>query len=475
MGPVTAFRDGEGRLNQGPFPDCRIPDARVIMTTTPSEKVLDNVGMGLVTYLCDEAGPPQKDGEALETLLEELVRLPLGNKLYLRVNWKDLQRRPGRLDPCPHWTAAFELARKHSKRIGFRVMLSNPNIPDVAVPGFVAEKIPWVKMGERFGKTQNEPRYDHPVFQAAFRELNGLLAADYNGHPLVEFVDTFMYGFWGEGHTCGMQDPLETNPFPDFSTGRNTFSAMLEEQLAAWTRTPLATNTQPDCSRVGNAAVVGSSIENRQWLRTDSIFIENEQVETLSNRPPWIAAVCEAGMSDGSPESLHEDDGITGTDNIISHVMDIGANYWSLWNWHAIRHDRILGYYSRFPEGINRIARSIGYRVRPSWVWTCMYEEHPCIIIGFANDGISGVPGILHVSLTDATGVVVAEGFLDAGHPIPRKIRQALFLLPKGMSWRGLRLYAALDVKGTRHPVEWACRQETNDDGSLTLSGTNGL
>jgi hypothetical protein len=472
MGPVTAVPGGAERLNQGPFPDWRIPDARVVMATTPSDTVIDNVGMGLITYLCDEAGPPRMDGETVENLLEELARIPLGNKLYVRLNWKDIQRRPGRLDPCPHWTTAFELARRYSKRIGFRVMLSNPNIPDLAVPGFVAEKIPWVRMGERFGKTQYEPRYDHPVFQAAFRELNGLLAAEYNGHPLVEFVDTFMYGFWGEGHTCGMKDPLETNPFPDLDTGSRTFSAMLEEQLAAWTRTPLATNTQPDCSRVGNAAVLGSSIENGQWLRTDSIFIENEQVETLSNRPPWIAAVCEAGMSDGSPESLHVDDGITYTDNVISHVMDLGANYWSLWNWQAIRHDRIQAYYDRFPHGINDIARSVGYRVRPSWIWECTLEEHPAVIVGLANDGISGVPGVLHLSLTDATGTRIGHGCLDAGHPVPGRIRQALFMLPKGTSWQGLRLSAAIEVKGTTHPVAWACRQPVNDDGSLTLRKT---
>jgi hypothetical protein len=32
--------------------------------------------------------------------------------------------------------------------------------------------------------------------------------------------------------------------------------------------------------------------------------VENEQIEAISNRPPWVAAVLEVGMSDGSPESL---------------------------------------------------------------------------------------------------------------------------------------------------------------------------
>jgi hypothetical protein len=44
-----------------------------------------------------------------------------------------------------------------------------------------------------------EPRYDHPYFQEAFNELNGLLAAELNGNPLIEYMETFMYEFWARG------------------------------------------------------------------------------------------------------------------------------------------------------------------------------------------------------------------------------------------------------------------------------------
>jgi hypothetical protein len=32
-----------------------------------------------------------------------------------------------------------------------------------------------------------------------------------------------------------------------------------------------------------------------------------------------------------------------------------------------------------------------------------------------------------------------------------------------------------LEVKGVRHPVSWACRQRTNNDGTLTLAPTTGV
>jgi hypothetical protein len=42
-------------------------------------------------------------------------------------------------------------------------------------------------------------------------------------------------------------------------------------------------------------------------------------------------------------------------------------------------------------------ARRIGYRVRPSWVWSYDEGGYPGLIIGFVNDGLAAVPGILRI------------------------------------------------------------------------------
>ena len=116
------------RLNQGPFPADLYPSWTVVMALTPSDEVVPNYGMGLVTYLCDEIGLQTSPTKKVETALEELVKFPLGNKLYARVNWKDVQQRPGRLEPNEIWKISFALAKQYGKRIGFRVMISNPDI-----------------------------------------------------------------------------------------------------------------------------------------------------------------------------------------------------------------------------------------------------------------------------------------------------------------------------------------------------------
>jgi hypothetical protein len=461
----------QNRLNQGPFPADVYPSWTVVMALTRSEEVVPNYGMGLMTYLCDEVGPLESGAQNQNVALEQLVKFPLGSKLYLRVNWKDLQTHAGRLDPNEIWKTSFALAKQYGKRIAFRVMISNPDIPGYALPDFLREKVPMVKLGSWQGREREEPRCDDPRFQAAFRELQRLLADEYDGHADVEFVDTCMYGFWGEGHTW----PLDKNPYPDYISAENAFVQMFEEQLSRWKKTPLATNTQPDFSKVGNSELVDRTVRSGNWLRTDTIFIENEQIEALSNRPAWIAAAIEVGTSDGSEKSLHLDEGITYSDNVIAHAQDVGANYFSLWNWHRISAGGLQGYYSVYPKALDGLARTIGYRVRPSWVWTIEERGAPGLIVGFANDGIAGVPGVLRVTVIGQSGEELTSGCLDPGHPVPGRIRQALFVLPKGTNWQGLRLKAEIEVKGQCHAVRWACRQKLNSDGTLTLRPTAGL
>jgi len=461
----------QNRLNQGPFPADWYPSWNVVMALTPSTEIVTNYGMGMVTYLCDEVGLQKSAGQSPEAALEALAKFSLGTKLYVRVNWKDVQTKSGRLDTSELWKTSFALARQYQKRIAFRIMISNPDIPGYALPEFIREKVPMVKLGSWLKREREEPRCDDPYFQSAFQDLVGLLAAEYDGNADVEYVDTCMYGFWGEGHTW----PLERNPYPDYTTAENTFVKMYDWQNAQWKKTPLLTNTQPDFSKVGNSELVDRTVRSGNWLRTDTIFIENEQIEALSNRPAWTAACVEVGISDGAAKSLRPDEGVPYSDNVVWHAHDVGANYFSLWNWHRISAVGLQAYYSAHPTPLDSLAKSMGYRVRPSWIWTYEERGEPGLIIGFVNDGIAGVPGVLRVTIVSETGQTLCVGSLDAGYPVPGRVRQAQFPLPKGTAWRGLRLKGELEVKGQRYPVRWACQQKLNADGSLTLRPTNGL
>ena len=471
------------RLNQGPFPqyppDAVIPTDEVVMTTTPSEDVVPNYGMGLMTYITADMGTDEIKADNIPQAIEDLVRFPLGQKLYVRPTWREIQPRPGRLAFPDYLKLVIELAKKNDKRIGLRIQMSAPDYWHApSLPDFVLDKVPTVDLvmdphepasaGERFVKnpySKYQPRYDHPFFQQAFKELIEQLAAEFNGSPMIEFIDTFIYGFWGEGHTW----PFRNNPFPDYQTAERTWIQMWEVQQTNFSKTPLVTNTQPDFSRVGNSEILDRTVRSNNWIRSDTIFIENEQIEALCNRPPWIAAVIEQGLPGQPPHELNSHEGISPSDDMIIHVMDVGANYWSLWNFHQISAQNLASYYQAFPTWFERIGRRIGYRVTPSFIWAYQDNEYQGLIIGFANYGIAAVPGVLRVTVESEHGKALTSGCLDAGYPLPGKIRQALFMLPQGTKWQGTRLRAELEVKGMRYPVRWACQQKLNDDGTLTL------
>jgi hypothetical protein len=172
----------------------------------------------------------------------------------------------------------------------------------------------------------------------------------------------------------------------------------------------------------------------------------------------------------GKPPDPHAAwEGISAAENIIDHVMDVGVNYWSLWNFHQISAKNLETYYQAYPAAFDRISRRIGYRVRPSFIWSYRDGDNLGLIIGFANDGIAGVPGVLRVTIENQDGKVLKSGCLDAGYPLPGKIRQAQFVLANVTDWKGLKLKAEIEVKGMRYPVRWACHQKLNEDGSLTL------
>jgi hypothetical protein len=308
-----------------------------------------------------------------------------------------------------------------------------------------------------------EPRYDHPEFQKAFAELNELLAQRFDGDPLMEWVDLMQYGFWGEGHTNDFP-----NPFPDYVTAERTFVQMTARQFDTWKRTPLACNTQPDISNVGNRTTEDMAVRAGAWLRSDSIIVEEPiQIEQLANRPPWLAVILEDGtFRQHDVEKIGKDSaGINLLENYMLHVLDVKANYWGLWT----ESDNLAHYNEVYPRSFARLRSKLGYRLRPSWVWQRKRYGTSELIVNVSNSGVAGVPGVLWLNLQSPDGKLQLRGGLDPGHPYGDGLRQASFLLPKGYTG-AINLSAKLEIRpGVEKSVAWACEQPLNADGSITV------
>jgi hypothetical protein len=460
------------RLNQGPFDIDQDQGWRTILFTTPLERPLRNPGLGLVGYAWEESGPSlaaRGGRETLEQHVDKISSLPFVDVLYIRCDWRNVQSRPGRLDLAPVWQLTLDAARRKGLRVAFRIQLSNTSFQpeQVALPEFLRDRVPLVKIGRipgQGGGEYREPQYDHPEFQKAFFELNDLLAAQFEGNPLIEWMDLMQYGFWGEGHTSDFP-----SPFPDYPTAERTFVAMTERQLDVWKKTPIAVNTQPDISNVGNRTVIDMSVRAGAWLRSDSIIVEEPiQIEALANRPPWLAAILEDGylrQYDASKMKL-DAAGVNEMENYMLHVLDLKANYWGLWT----EADNLAHYNEKYSRGFDRLRTGMGYRLRPSWIWQRKRYGTAELIICISNRGVAGVPGVLWLHLEGADQKLRMQGALDAGHPHGGGIRLSSFLLPKGYLG-DVKLSAHLEIRpGVKRPVAWACEQPVNVDGSIKIA-----
>jgi hypothetical protein len=227
-------------------------------------------------------------------------------------------------------------------------------------------------------------------------------------------------------------------------------------------------NTQPDISNTGNRQGLDIAVRGGAWIRSDSIIVEEPiQIEELANRPQWLAAILEDGYFRAYDTSKLAVDsaGINELENYMLHALDIKSNYWALWT----ESEHLAAYNQRYPRGFERLRASLGYRLRPSWVWQRKRAGTSELVIAISNRGVAGVPGQLWLTIVSPDGQLKLRGSLDPGYPHGGGIRLSSFLLPKGYVGR-VNLSAEIEIRpDVLKPVAWACEQSLNQDGSVSI------
>jgi hypothetical protein len=157
--------------------------------------------------------------------------------------------------------------------------------------------------------------------------------------------------------------------------------------------------------------------------------------------------------------------GVNQMENYMLHALDIRANFWSLWT----ESDNLKLYNERYPRGFERLRTSLGYRLRPAWVWQRKRFRTSELNVSVANRGVAGLPGVLWLTVESPERGWKLRGSLDPGHPYGGGIRECSFLLPKGYAGR-VQLYAQLEIRPqVMKRVAWACEQALNPDGSIAI------
>ena len=95
------------RLYQGPFPqyvpEAFIPDSEVVMTTTASKEIVPNFGMGMTVYVSGDYWPMRTGENSVDKYLEDLIKIPFVQNVYIRLNWCNIQSQPGKLEFPEAW------------------------------------------------------------------------------------------------------------------------------------------------------------------------------------------------------------------------------------------------------------------------------------------------------------------------------------------------------------------------------------
>ena len=114
---------------------------------SPSDNFLHNPGLGFIGYVFSEhmhtklryhLSSITNDAGQVPTkeLIREMAELEFCSVIYLRYEWRDIQKRPGQLELPAAWEWAMEAATDCGKRIAFCIEHSNPIGPyPASTPG----------------------------------------------------------------------------------------------------------------------------------------------------------------------------------------------------------------------------------------------------------------------------------------------------------------------------------------------------
>lgn len=133
--------------------------------------------------------------------MEDANAAAYANILYIRMLWKDLEPEEGKYawkyDKTYQWY--IQKAKEKGLKLAFRVFFHG-GVPDyVYRAGATAMPI------DDEGKIQ--PHYDNPVFLGKLEKFIAAFAEEYDDPDVVDYVDAYGLGRWGEGHGVTLSDP----------------------------------------------------------------------------------------------------------------------------------------------------------------------------------------------------------------------------------------------------------------------------
>lgn len=218
--------------------DKSIPENYIVHIEPELQKILRNPLSGWVVYSSANADQNfwvNYDNLTVPALGKKVKVSDYAHTMYMRVSWTILNPEENVYgwDTNGKLKSMIENARKRGMRLAFRVVVDSRDKFSNFTPSFVKEAGADGYETQTEGKTVWSPYSDDPVFQEKYEKFIKAFAAKFNDSDLVDFIDGYGLGKWGEAHAVIYKD----------STNREkVFKWVVDLYSNNFTKVPLAIN-----------------------------------------------------------------------------------------------------------------------------------------------------------------------------------------------------------------------------------------
>ena len=446
----------------------------------PAEGPVTNPGMGVNGYVySDHMHVGYAPGEWNRTqglppmpldraTFDRMMRLPYVDNLYIRFEWREVQKQKGKLELPEAWKWLLETSDKFGKRWSFRIMNCSPHsMAENGLPEFLQGRLKMIPYWHADNVPGPRPKF-FPEYSAEYLnwwgEFVALLGEEFDNHPLLEYVDISGYGFWGEMHHFARYKP--DGPVINYQPGspervEAIVERLIHDHLEAFPKTPAALGLHTADYVAGQRAFE----QGLCWPRRDSFMSNFSTSETrlAQGLKPGSAMIWETILPFIRDQAGKQNPGKE-VEPIPQRYFDIGANFVAVgfnpWD--------TLWAHEHRPDIYEMLEQNIGYRIRPSIVWRRRIANGKDeIALGLRNDGCSNPPGQLTIQARFPGGNENSI-VLPIGEPTPGAMKiYTLSLIAdtdKNSTDNWIELSLKIQIKGKKFPVQWAVKNGQTED-----------
>lgn len=172
--------------------------------------LIRNPGMGWTIY--DDASGPVANAKEFWQLQDTIAR-KYATTLYIRWRWTDMEPEEGKYawEYDDNFKALVQGALDRGLRLAFRVYVASQDNQYESTPKFVFDAGAKYYMEKGVPGDVRSPYPDDPIFQQKFENFIQAFAKKFDDAQLVNYIDGYNLGWWGEGHSLKFKNPKKAN------------------------------------------------------------------------------------------------------------------------------------------------------------------------------------------------------------------------------------------------------------------------